>query len=656
LSEAQSPQDARPVSTFGSWQRYAWVPVPVLVGVLVVLWTLHLPHAYNAPVLLAVLNIVFSTCVSLFIAGLAAHSFLRSGRPGLLWLTAGVFIWGWASLVAVISFGQTANFTVTIHNVGVGLAAGCHLAGALLAARGAPVLVRRGWWLAGAFTVGFGAVLLTVLGEVADWLPVFFVQGQGGTPLRQLVLTSAVAMLALTAAVMLRMQRRAPTTFAYWYALGLALLAAGVAGVMVQSLFGGVLGWTARGVQYLGGVYMLIAALASLRETGAWEIALATQLQAARQRYEELFDLVADGLVVHELVSGTAPGRFERVNPAICQMLRYTAAELKQLSPLDIIVPGELLSVPGDTAAMARDPVFRHEKTLLAKDSRRLAAEITTRQFEQDGRAMVVSVIRDVTARKQAEGALWESEERFRLFMNHSPTIAWIKDEQGRHVYLSETYEKRFGVRLEDWRGKTDAELWPPEFAATFRRNDRAVLDAGHAVEMGEETVNPDGSRCYWLNSKFPFTDAAGNRYVAGIGLDITARKQGEEQIQRHVAELERFNRAMVGRELRMVELKREINELCRQAGLPERYRVDAADEAWGEPHAKARRREEGRDEEETRGHGDAGTRGDAAAETRGHGDAGTRGGAESPRHPISASPCPSTPRPSEPGSSKGKL
>ena len=150
----------------------------------------------------------------------------------------------------------------------------------------------------------------------------------------------------------------------------------------------------------------------------------------------------------------------------------------------------------------------------------------------------------EIVERKRAEIAMRESEERFRLFMDNSPTIAWVKDDQGRHVYISKTFETRFGVKLEDWRGKTDAELWPPEVAETFRRNDRAVLDADRPIEAIEETINPDGSRCYWLTAKFPFRDADGNSYVAGTGLDITERRRAEDLLQsaRLQAETEKRN------------------------------------------------------------------------------------------------------------------
>ena len=140
-------------------------------------------------------------------------------------------------------------------------------------------------------------------------------------------------------------------------------------------------------------------------------------------------------------------------------------------------------------------------------------------------------VAHDITERKRAEEALRESEDRFNAFMNNSPAIAWMKDEQGRHVYLSKTYENRFGVKLEDWRGKTDFDLWPREIAKEFRKNDREVLDTGRTAVVEEKTRGPDGGYTYWMTYKFPFQDASGNRYVGGIGVDITERKKAEEAL-----------------------------------------------------------------------------------------------------------------------------
>jgi PAS domain S-box-containing protein len=199
------------------------------------------------------------------------------------------------------------------------------------------------------------------------------------------------------------------------------------------------------------------------------------------------------------------------------------------LSVLCLLISGGLALHYG--RMILKDLRGLHDSVTASGNSRR-----TVGQSKLQGIAelcSIASAFEDVTSRRmEVERALRESEERFRLFMDNSPTIAWVKDEKGRHVYLSKTCEKRFGVKLGDWRGKTDAELWPSEIAEVFLGNDLAVLAAEHAIEVIEETVNPDGTRCCWLSSKFCFRDTTGNRFVAGIGLDITESKRAEAALR----------------------------------------------------------------------------------------------------------------------------
>jgi PAS domain-containing protein len=72
-----------------------------------------------------------------------------------------------------------------------------------------------------------------------------------------------------------------------------------------------------------------------------------------------------------------------------------------------------------------------------------------------------------------------------------------------------------------------------------------------------------------------------------GVNFDITERRQMEEEIRQRAEELRatneeltRFNDAMVGRELRMIELKQEIDALCAQLGQPLRYGPIPGEEA----------------------------------------------------------------------------
>jgi PAS domain S-box-containing protein len=189
------------------------------------------------------------------------------------------------------------------------------------------------------------------------------------------------------------------------------------------------------------------------------------------------------------------------------------------------------------------------EEQIVRPDGTRRIVQSTVFAVQGGQGLLAAGICRDITERKGVEEALRESEERFRAYMNNSPAVAWMKDEQGRHVYLSGSYERRFGVRLENWRGKTDFELWPQEIAEEFWKNDLEVLRTGRAVEVVEEAPAPDGGRSYWWSFKFPFRDASGQMYIGGIGVDITERKRME-------AELHQLNESL---ELQVAQRTKEL-------------------------------------------------------------------------------------------------
>ncbi len=59
---------------------------------------------------------------------------------------------------------------------------------------------------------------------------------------------------------------------------------------------------------------------------------------------------------------------------------------------------------------------------------------------------------------------------------------------------------------------------------------------------------------------------------------DITERKKMEEELKQKMNDMERFNNLVVGRELRMIELKKEINDLLQQAGQEKKYKIVSED------------------------------------------------------------------------------
>lgn len=177
------------------------------------------------------------------------------------------------------------------------------------------------------------------------------------------------------------------------------------------------------------------------------------------------------------------------------------------------------------------------------------------RTFTQDDIHFLQSLANVLAAgieRMHVEGALRQSEKLFDTFMDNSPAIAYMKDEEGRYVYINGPFERLFNLKLADWQGKTDFDIWPTETAKQLRKHDVAVLTTNQTLEV-VETIPREYGSYQWLSFKFPLTDPWGRRLLGGVAMDITARKQAEEALQtlsRQVLAAQEVERHRIAREL----------------------------------------------------------------------------------------------------------
>lgn len=138
-----------------------------------------------------------------------------------------------------------------------------------------------------------------------------------------------------------------------------------------------------------------------------------------------------------------------------------------------------------------------------------------------------------VAQRRQLEARLRESEQRFHAFMSNIPAVAYMKDEEGRYVYINERLEKFFDTRRDLLLGKTAFDWLPEEFACNVSENDKKVLAANESLEELEHFTSLEGKPTHWLSLKFPFTDLANRRFVGGISMDVTERIETREKLER---------------------------------------------------------------------------------------------------------------------------
>lgn len=146
---------------------------------------------------------------------------------------------------------------------------------------------------------------------------------------------------------------------------------------------------------------------------------------------------------------------------------------------------------------------------------------------EASGATRLLAITRDVTARREAERALRESEQRFQVFLDHLPATAWIRDRNFRYTYVNRRYADTWGMDGKNLLGRDAAELFPAPVAEHFRETDERVAREGVPLEYVDGL--PSGR---WLKMKFPVPDGRGGLGVAGIALDITERSRLEAALR----------------------------------------------------------------------------------------------------------------------------
>ena len=192
--------------------------------------------------------------------------------------------------------------------------------------------------------------------------------------------------------------------------------------------------------------------------------------------------------------------------------------------------------------------------------------------------------------RRGAEAALRESEQRLKHAQQIGNVGSWEWDIQTGALWWSEQVYRQMGEQPGRFTPTHDSLL------QHIHSDDRAAFETAvqHALAVSapydEEyrIVRPDGAvRILHSRGEVQPGPDGRPRSVVGVCLDITERKQAETEIRRRAEqlrvaneELTRFNEAMVGRELRMIELKQEVNGLCAQLGQPPRYATALEEEA----------------------------------------------------------------------------
>lgn len=142
------------------------------------------------------------------------------------------------------------------------------------------------------------------------------------------------------------------------------------------------------------------------------------------------------------------------------------------------------------------------------------------------------NITRDITQLKHTQEELRERERRLQAVLDNTAISVYIKDVDGRYMFVSRGFEQAYGRTRSELLGHTDYDLTSSQFAASFRAHDQRILALSEPIVVEEDVKTHDGTLVTYLSSKFPLRNADGMAYaVCGISTNITDRKKAEQEI-----------------------------------------------------------------------------------------------------------------------------
>lgn len=172
-----------------------------------------------------------------------------------------------------------------------------------------------------------------------------------------------------------------------------------------------------------------------------------------------------------------------------------------------------------------------------------------------------------------AEQALRESEDKFKYVFDYSNVGKSLTLPGGR-VNANQTLSDMLGYTRDEMADKTWQSLTPLEdIPATQEILDPLLAGKKESARFRKRYLRKDGSILWADVSTSLRRDAAGRPlYFMTSLIDVSDLVQTEAKLREQIEELRRWHAITLDRESRILELKGEINGLCRQAGLPLRY------------------------------------------------------------------------------------
>lgn len=154
--------------------------------------------------------------------------------------------------------------------------------------------------------------------------------------------------------------------------------------------------------------------------------------------------------------------------------------------------------------------------------------EMNVRSYQANARLLGLS---EVLAKQNAESS--RAYQQLRTILDATTAIIYLKDVEGRYLFVNRQFQAAFDVQHNQAIGSTDEEVLPKPVAEVLWRNDRRALSNCKPEEL-EEILPVNSGQHTYLSLKFPLLSPDGNAHaICCVATDITERQNAAEELRK---------------------------------------------------------------------------------------------------------------------------
>ena len=252
---------------------------------------------------------------------------------------------------------------------------------------------------------------------------------------------------------------------------------------------------------------------------------------AAESRFTRAFNLSPMALTITRM----ADGQLVEVNETFLRRTGYIRDEVIGRTPLEVGLWVDPQQRAAQGERLRQGGIVQDEEARFRiRDGTEIICQISASQIEFGGQPCILSVVSDITARKQAEAQLRESESRFRQLAEAVPQFVFVTEADGRLSYVNQQWLDFSGLTLEQTGDPAMmAAIWHPEDGDRMNEAWQTAFNKASQLEVEGRMKNRQGAYHWFLIRAVPVRDESGKLHRwFGTSTDITERKQAEEQIR----------------------------------------------------------------------------------------------------------------------------